>query len=63
MQAAERNLENLKEYGDWVVFPQTVDDFARNKFSLDPDGTLRYEGNPVKTVEYSADAKPRPVAL
>jgi len=63
MQAAERNLENLKEHGDWVVFPQTVDDFARNKFSLDQDGTLRYEGNPVKTVEYSENAAPRPVAL
>ena len=27
------------------------------------DGTLRYEGNPVKTVEYSENAAPRPVAL
>ena len=63
MQAAEHNLENLKEHGDWVVFPQTVDDFARNRFSLDPDGTLRYEGKAVKTVEYSENAAPRPVAL
>ena len=63
MRVAERNLDNLKEHGDWVVFPQTVDDFARNKFSLDADGTLRYEGNPVKTVEYSETAAPRPGAL
>ena len=63
MQAAERNLENLKEHGDWVVFPQTVDDFARNKFTLDPDGTLRYEGTRVKTVEYSETSAPRPVPV
>ena len=63
MQAAERNLENLKELGDWVVFPRAVDDFARNKFALAPDGALLYEGVPVKTVEYSESAAPRPIPL
>ena len=63
MQTAERNLENLKEHGDWVVFPQAVDDFARNKFALAPDGALLYEGVPVKTVEYSESAAPRPIPL
>ncbi|MCF7791772.1 MAG: hypothetical protein K9L78_04925 [Victivallales bacterium] len=39
---ARHNQEQLKIHGDWVVFPKTVNDFAKNRFSLAPDGSLFY---------------------
>lgn len=63
VRVAEANLQKLKENGDWVVFPRVVADFAANRFSMNGDGVLLYCGRPVRTVEYSADAPPRPIPL
>lgn len=53
---AQRNLEKLKHEGDWVVFPQVVFDFARQRFGLDQDNALYYRMNhtwqPIQTIVY-----------
>lgn len=50
------NLSNLKENGDWILFPQVVNDFAAGRFGCNDQGGLYYrEGEnwePVKTVVY-----------
>ena len=50
------NQDRLKEQGDWVVFPQVVDDFARRHFGQDEDGDLwaRIAGrwHPIETIVY-----------
>lgn len=61
MKTAEFNLQRLKERGDWIVFPRAVADYAANRFAMDSDGRLLYCGTPVKTVEYSSDAPPKPI--
>ncbi len=63
---AEINLERLKQYGDHVVFPQTVEAFARGRYAT--DGVRLYfrsedggEFRAVETVEFGAGA-PIPIA-
>ena len=60
-QVAEENLEKLKKQGDWVVFPQTVQDFASGKFAVDDADSLWYRGNgkwlPIQTVVYREQDK------
>ncbi len=41
------NQERLKEFGDWVVFPRTLEDIARGKFARDAEGNLFYDGIPI----------------
>ncbi|MCK4982925.1 MAG: hypothetical protein KAS17_08380 [Victivallaceae bacterium] len=52
---AAANQERLKEKGDWIVFPQVVNDFAAGKFALE-DGNLYFKKEKtwtrVNTVEY-----------
>ena len=52
---ASANQERLKEKGDWVVFPQVVNDFAIGKFAIE-DNDLYYKKEntwtKVKTIEY-----------
>jgi folate-dependent phosphoribosylglycinamide formyltransferase PurN len=52
---AATNQERLKEKGDWVVFPQVVNDFAAGKFAL-KDGDLYFKTEKnwtkVNTIEY-----------
>lgn len=63
---AKANQEQLKEDGDWVVFPAVVNAFAQGRYALDDaDGGLLYyeEGNDqpiaVQTIEYGVDSVPR----
>lgn len=58
---ADRNQERLKFAGDHVVYPEVIDDFARNRFTEADDGGLLYDGEPVTTVEYRADGSRTPV--
>lgn len=45
---AERvNQERLKEMGDWVVFPKTIEDLSLGRFAEDEDGILYYNGKPI----------------
>jgi phosphoribosylglycinamide formyltransferase-1 len=52
---ASANQERLKEKGDWIVFPQVVNDFAAGKFAVE-DGKLYFMKDNgwlrVETVEY-----------
>ena len=54
-----RNLENLKQLGDWVVFPKAAADFAAGKFAHDSSGSLWYLENgkwqKIRTVEYGPE--------
>ena len=52
---ASANQERLKEKGDWIVFPQVVNDFASGKFAIE-NGDLYYQKEKgwqkIKTIEY-----------
>lgn len=41
------NQERLKEKGDWVVFPRTLEDLALGRFAVDEGGLLYYDGVPI----------------
>jgi folate-dependent phosphoribosylglycinamide formyltransferase PurN len=45
--AEARNQERLKERGDWLIFPRTIEDIARGRFAQDEQGRLHYEGKPI----------------
>ncbi len=52
---AAANQERLKEKGDWIVFPQVINDFAAGKFALeDKDLYFKKESGwtKVNTIEY-----------
>ena len=57
---AAENQERLKERGDWIVYPQAAEDFARGCFGLDEYGSLCWREDlvhafrAVRTVEYGA---------
>lgn len=44
---AEAHQERLKEIGDWVVFPRTIELVARGLFALDKDGRPYFDGKPI----------------
>jgi hypothetical protein len=37
----------LKEHGDWVVLPRTLEDLAKGRFAEDPSGTLHHDEIPI----------------
>ena len=39
---AKKNLNILKENGDWIVFPKVINDFAENKFAYDSEEKLYF---------------------
>lgn len=41
------NQGRLKENGDWVVFPKTLEDLALGRFAVDQHGLLHYDGVPI----------------
>jgi folate-dependent phosphoribosylglycinamide formyltransferase PurN len=45
-KAAAYNQERLKEAGDWVIFPKTIEAIARGWFQRDENGAIYYQGNP-----------------
>lgn len=46
-QAADEHQERLKERGDWVIFPRTIQYIAEGRFGLDDDGRVYFDGRPV----------------
>lgn len=59
---ANYNQERLKFTGDHSMYPEVIDDFARNFFTENDDGKLLYKGSPVETVEYHRDGSRTPIA-
>ena len=56
----QHNQDKLKIYGDWVVFPQVVNDFAAGKFSHIAECLFYNSGKallPVEVIEYSQNSK------
>ncbi len=45
-KVADEHQEKLKERGDWVIFPRTIEDIARGRYAEDEAGTLYYDGEP-----------------
>ncbi len=45
-RVADRNQERLKEAGDWVIFPRTIEAVARGWFQIDEEGRIYYRGEP-----------------
>ena len=43
---ASQNQERLKEKGDWVIFPQTLEAIGRGHFQVDEHGRFYFQGRP-----------------
>jgi phosphoribosylglycinamide formyltransferase-1 len=41
------NQERLKEAGDWIIFPKTLEYIARGLFAVDREGNLYFDNTPV----------------
>ncbi len=54
-EIASHNQELLKVDGDWVVFPQTVAEFAKGNYS-EKDEKLYYNNNAIKTISFSKNS-------
>lgn len=46
-QVADYHQEQLKEAGDWKIFPMTIELIARGRFAFDPKGRVCLDGSPV----------------
>ncbi len=46
-RVAGRHQEQLKEAGDWKIFPRTIELIARGRFAFDPKGRVCLDGSPV----------------
>ena len=44
---ADHNQNRLKEKGDWVIFPKTIEEIARGNFQVDESGNFYYKGKPI----------------
>lgn len=39
--------QRLKEQGDWLIFPETLDALAEKRFTQDEEGNIHFDGKPV----------------
>ena len=46
-RVVHEHQERLKQIGDWVIFPKTIEMIARGRFSLDDQGQVSVDGMPV----------------
>jgi len=46
-RVADHHQEQLKEAGDWKIFPRTIELIARGRFAFDPKGRVCLDGSPV----------------
>ena len=46
-QVAAENQNRLKEKGDWIIFPQTLEYLAEGRFAEDQQGLLYFDGKPI----------------
>jgi len=45
-RVADHNQDRLKEAGDWVIFPRTIEAIARGWFQKDDSGMIYYKDQP-----------------
>jgi len=46
-EAEEFNQGRLKEHGDWVIFPRTIEYLARGLYGRDEAGRVYFDGKPI----------------
>ncbi|MBN2034250.1 MAG: formyl transferase [Deltaproteobacteria bacterium] len=46
IQVAEEHQKRLKEEGDWIIFPETVEMIARGRFAIDEQKQIYVDGRP-----------------
>jgi folate-dependent phosphoribosylglycinamide formyltransferase PurN len=46
-KAEQANQSRLKEHGDWVIFPLTLEYLGDGRFSTDHSGTIHFDGRPI----------------
>jgi len=46
-EAEAFNQERLKENGDWVIFPRTIEYLARGRYGRDEAGLIYFDGKPI----------------
>ena len=46
-EAEAFNQERLKENGDWLIFPKTIEYLAQGRYGRDEAGTLCFDGKPI----------------
>lgn len=44
----DENQERLKEQGDWVIFPRTLEMIAQGRFGLDEAGNVCFDGRAIR---------------
>ncbi len=47
-QSPEENQNRLKEQGDWVIFPKTLEYIAQGRFARDQEGLLYFDNKPIR---------------
>lgn len=45
-KAEDFNQERLKEAGDWIIFPRTLEALAEGRFAADENGLIHFDGEP-----------------
>lgn len=43
----DENQNRLKEYGDWVIFPKTLEYLAQGRFARDESKVMHFDGSPI----------------
>ncbi len=46
-EAERHNQERLKEAGDWLIFPKTIEYIADGRFALDSESAIHFDGEPI----------------
>ena len=46
-QISDYNQDRLKENGDWIIFPRTIEEIARGNFQRDETGRFYYREKPI----------------
>jgi folate-dependent phosphoribosylglycinamide formyltransferase PurN len=46
-EAEDFNQDRLKENGDWIIFPRTIEYLARGRYGRDEDGVIYFDGKPI----------------
>ena len=46
-KTADLNQDRLKQEGDWIIFPRTIEEIARGNFARDERGRFYYRGKEI----------------
>lgn len=47
IKVVDENQERLKEFGDWIIFPKTIEFIAAGRYSVDESGNLYFDNKPI----------------